>query len=230
MIIQNNAIFIADSHYNRQRTQLNNLLLKIQNNEIKVTQIILMGDIFDFLADEIEYFKFINYKITSLINDLSLTHEVIYFEGNHDFNLKNIFPSLNIITRINQPLVIEQDDKKIALAHGDIFVPKLYDFYTNIIRNHYFINCINFLDVNNMLSQYVEKKLIKKRICHKQNNFLHFVHNRIKNYNLHTKNDLIIEGHYHQGYISNAYINIPSLACDNRYMIYQNNQFSFNIL
>ena len=44
------------------------------------------------------------------------------------------------------------------------------------------------------------------------------------------KVDLIIEGHFHQGYQSERYINLPSLACDNRYMIYQNNQFSFNTL
>jgi len=230
MIIQENAIFIADAHYNKNRTQLEMLLLQIKNDEILSKQIFLMGDIFDFLSGEIDYFKYINYKIISLINDLSLSHEVIYLEGNHDFNLHKIFPSVNIISRNNQPIKIEQEDKTIALAHGDIFTPFSYNLYTVIIRNHYFMKCINFFDANNFLSKYIEEKLIKKKICHKQNNFLGFVHNRIKSYNSFFSSDLIIEGHFHQGYLSDSYINIPSLACDNRYMIYQNNQFSFNTL
>ena len=77
------AIFIADAHYNKKRTQLGDLLLKIKNDEIQTQQIFLMGDMFDFLSGEIDYFKCINYKITSLINDLSITHEVLYLEGNH---------------------------------------------------------------------------------------------------------------------------------------------------
>lgn len=230
MIIQNNAIFIADAHYNKKRTQVEDLLLKIKNSEIQSTQIFLMGDIFDFLAVEIDYFQSINYKVISLINNLSYTHEILYLEGNHDFNLQKIFPSIQIISREQQPFQITTKDKKIALAHGDIFTPSSYDLYTSIIRNHNFMQFINFIDRNDFLSKYVEEKLMKKKICHKQNNFLGFVHNRIKSYNSLSTTDLIIEGHFHQGYLSNNYINLPSLACDNRYMIYQNNQFSFNIL
>ncbi len=230
MIIQNNAIFIADAHYNKKRTQLEELLLQIKNDKIQTQQIFFMGDIFDFLADEIEYFKCINYKITSLINDLSITHEVLYLEGNHDFNLQNIFPSIEIIPREQQPFQITIDTKEISLAHGDIFTPSSYNLYTTIIRNHNFMKFINFIDINDFLSKYVEEKLMNKKICHKQNNFLGFVHNRIKSYNSTSATDLIIEGHFHQGYLSDNYINLPSLACDNRYTIYQNNQFSFNTL
>lgn len=230
MIIQNNAIFIADAHYNKKRTQLEVLLLKIRNNEIQTKQIFLMGDIFDFLTAENEYFKYINYKIISMINELSITHEVLYLEGNHDFNLRKIFPSVNVISRDEQPFQSIEGDKEISIAHGDIFTPFLYNIFTFIIRNHYLMKFINFLDKNDFLSKYVEEKLINKKICHKQNNFLGFVHNRIKSYNSLAPTDLIIEGHFHQGYLSDNYINIPSLACDNRYMVYQNNQFSFNTL
>jgi len=230
MIIQDNAIFIADAHYNHKRTQLHKLLLMLQNETLQYNQIFLMGDIFDFLSSEIEYFKFINYKITSIINDLSLSHEIIYFEGNHDFNLKHLFPNVNVISRQDQPIIAEDGKREIALAHGDIFTPYSYDLFTSIIRNHKFIKFINFIDKDDFLSKKVEEKLLNKKICHKQNNFLHFVYDRIQKYNSFSKVDLIIEGHFHQGYQSDKYINIPSLACDNRYMIYQNNQFSFNTL
>jgi len=230
MIIQNNAIFIADAHYNRKRTQFKEILLKILSEEIATKQIFLMGDMFDFLSGDIEYFQKINKEVTSLINDLSTTHEIIYLEGNHDFNLIDIFPTLNIIKREDQPYIASYDGKKIFLAHGDIFTPFAYNFYSSIIRNRNFMKFINFIDKNYFLSKYVEEKLINKKICHIQNNFLGFVHNRIINYHTIEKIDLIIEGHFHQGYLSDRYINLPSLACDNRYMIYKNNQFSFNTL
>jgi UDP-2,3-diacylglucosamine hydrolase len=230
MIIQDNAIFVADAHYNVKRTQLHQILLMLQKGTLSSKQIFLMGDIFDFLAEEIDYFKTVNNSIITIINELSQTHEIIYLEGNHDFNIKSLFPQINVISRETQPIYAKSDDKLIALAHGDIFTPFLYNLYTSIIRNHYFMKFINFIDKNNFLSQYVEKKLMHKKICHKQNNFLGFVHNRIQNYNALSKVDLIIEGHFHQGYQEEHYINMPSLACDNRYMIYRNNQFSFNTL
>ncbi|MGB3750812.1 MAG: UDP-2,3-diacylglucosamine diphosphatase, partial [Arcobacteraceae bacterium] len=137
---------------------------------------------------------------------------------------------VKVIPRENQPIYTQYGTQKIALAHGDIFTPFLYNFYTSIIRNHFFMQLINAIDINNFLSKKVEKKLMNKKICHKQNNFLEFVNNRRKNYNSLCKVDLIIEGHFHQGYQSKNYINLPSLACDNRYLKYQNSQFSFNTL
>jgi len=230
MIIQDNAIFIADAHYNDNRTQLYKLLLLLQKGTLSPNQIFLMGDIFDFLASGIKYFQVINAKVISLINDLSNQYEIIYLEGNHDFNLKTLFPNVKVISRKEQPLYLTSDTKKIALAHGDIFTPFGYNFYTSLIRNRFFMRCINTIDINNFLSKKVEKKLMSKKICHKQNNFLEFVEKRIKNYNNLSEVDLIIEGHFHQGYQNTHYINLPSLACDNRYMQYQNSQFSFNTL
>ncbi len=226
MIIQNNAIFIADSHFNQERTDLYELLIDIQKENIKTTQLFLMGDIFDFLSGEIEYFKTINYQIINLINDLSNQIEIIYFEGNHDFNLKQIFPKIDIFSREQQPLKIMDKHKKISLAHGDIFTPVGYDIFSLILRNHYVQKFIDFIDNNKWISKRVEQKLLEKNICHKQKNFIQFVENRIKDYDT----DLIIEGHFHQGYQDEKYINIPSLACTREYMVYQNNQFSFNIL
>jgi len=230
MIIKDKAIFIADAHYNTQRTELYKLLKLLQNETLFVNQIFLMGDMFDFLIIEIDYFTKINSDIIILINELSLRYEIIYLEGNHDYNLQKIFPSINIISRMDQPLYLKQDTLNIALAHGDIFTPFIYNFYTKIIRNHYFLRFINYLDFNNTLSKYTEKKLMKKKICHKFHNFDEFTSKRIKSYNSFFHTDLIIEGHFHQGYISKTYINVPSLACGNQYMLYKNKQFSLNTL
>ncbi|PIF04916.1 MAG: UDP-2,3-diacylglucosamine hydrolase [Arcobacter sp.] len=230
MTIQNGTIFIADSHYNQKRRQLKSLLLKIQNKEIEVTQIIFMGDIFDFLTSHLNYFTLINAEIILLINKLATQFKILYLEGNHDFNLQELFPTIHIIKREEQPYIVKVDNQTIAMAHGDIFTPFSYNLYCKIIRNSTFMKFLNFIDIKFFLSKFTEETLMKKKICHKQKNFLEFTQNRIKKYNSLSKIDLIIEGHFHQGYLSKNYINLPSLACDNRYMVYQNNQFSFNTL
>jgi len=226
MIIKNNAIFIADAHYNSLRTDLLELLKKIEKNEIEVSQIFFMGDIFDFLANEIDYFQNINFHLISIINKLATKIETIYFEGNHDYNLKSIFPKVIVIPREKQPFyaTLENDnEKRVAMAHGDIYTPKVYNIYCKIIRNSFLLRFLNLIDINNWLSQIIENKLKRKHICNKMENFLKFVNKRISLY----KSDLVIEGHFHQGYKNDKYINLPSLACSSQYMIYTNKQFKF---
>lgn len=226
MVIKNNAIFIADAHYNSLRTELLELLKKIEKNEIEVSQIFFMGDIFDFLSDEIDYFQNINFHLIDIINKLANKIETIYFEGNHDYNLKYTFPKLQVIPREHQPLYAklnEQNKKRVALAHGDIYTPKKYNIYCKIIRNSFLLTLLNFINFNNWLSKIVENKLKAKKICHPMESFLEFVNNRVELY----KTDLIIEGHFHQGYQDSRYINVPSLACSSQYMIYNNKQFKF---
>ena len=222
--LQENSIFIADAHYNNERIILKTLLNDILLVKKDIKQIFLMGDIFDFLSYEITYFKNLNKDIIHLINTLALDREIIYLEGNHDFNLEELFYNMIVIPIEKQPLYIKNNNKIIALSHGDIFMNSYYNLYTIIIRNSYFLKFINLLDVNNIISKKIENLLKKKSICDKQQEFDIFIENRIKKYH---NCDMIIEGHFHQGYISDKYINIKSLYCSNSYLIYKNNKFKF---
>ena len=60
--------------------------------------------------------------------------------------------------------------------------------------------------------------------------FKKLVIKRLNNY----KTDIIIEGHYHQGstfeFEDKKYINIPSLCCDKKYMILNNNEFTVELI
>lgn len=222
--IEDNAVFIADSHYNDQRIHLLTTLQKIESKEIVTPQIFLMGDIFDFLSDEIDYFKKINNTAIELINKLSKELQIIYFEGNHDFNLQNIFPYVKVIKREEQPLQIELNGQKTALAHGDIFTPVSYDIYTKIIRNKCILKILNFIDVGNWLTKKVENDLKRKNICLELDDFTTtIIDQRYKLYNC----DLVIEGHFHQSVLKGHYINLPSLCCHNKYTVYSDNQFKF---
>ncbi|HIP11706.1 MAG TPA: UDP-2,3-diacylglucosamine diphosphatase [Arcobacter sp.] len=215
--LKKDAIFIADSHYNHQRIDFENIMNDILSNKIETSQLFLMGDMFDFLCDEVSYFKKINQNVISKINQISQNIEVIYLEGNHDFNLKEIFPDIVLIKRENQPFIIEYNDEYIALSHGDIFTAFSYNVFTSIMRNKYFLKFLNMIDISSFISKYFENKLVKKEICHDIDNFQLFAKNRIKLYQQYDAISYIIEGHFHQGKRYLNYINIPSLACDNFY-------------
>jgi UDP-2,3-diacylglucosamine hydrolase len=224
-ILKDEAIFIADSHYNKKNQEFKLILKKIKNREISCNQIFLMGDNFDFLAFETEYFKEINSEIIELLNILSNSYEIFYLEGNHDYNLSKIFPNIKVVKRENQPLVLDYKDKKIALSHGDNFINWHYNLYCKIIRNSYFLKFLNFLDINFFISKKIEKALENKNICHDLSYFEELVNKRVKNYS----EDIVIEGHYHQAKsykIGNQeYINIPSLCCQKSFTRFKNKTF-----
>ena len=216
--IKQGAIFVADSHFNQKNKEFLILLKKIENKEILPPQIFLMGDMIDFISSECKYFVKQNMEIIELLNKLSKDIEIVYLEGNHDFNLKELFSEIKIVKRENQPLLAKYENKTVSLSHGDNFINWKYDLFCKIVRNRFFLKFMNFIDVNFFISKKIEEVLCKKNICHKIDNFEKIVLKRLKNYNT----DIVIEGHYHQGDIYNInnkkYINIPSLCCQKEYI------------
>ena len=217
--IKNEAIFVADSHYNEKNKEFLIFLRKIENKEILCTQLFLMGDMIDFISGESKYFIKQNSVLINLMNKLSKKIQIVYLEGNHDYNLKSIFPNINVIKRENQPLLAKlKNNQTVSLSHGDNFIDWKYDLYCKLIRNTFFLKFMNLIDINFFISKKIEKALVKKSICHKMKNFEQIVKKRLKNYNT----DIVVEGHYHQGDTYNIdnkkYINIPSLCCQRTYI------------
>ena len=207
--INDDAIFISDVHYNYKRREFEQFLLRLLYNP--PSQLFLVGDIFDFLANEIKYFKLVNKKTIKLLNQLSLQCEIFYFEGNHDFNLKDIFPNIYVFPLQNQPAIFQYQNKTVAISHGDKYSSYLYKIYTSIIRNKIILQIINFLDFNNWISKFAEQKLANKKICKK---FDFDYSTRLQYYNA----NLIIEGHFHQNIQTSNYINLPSFACNQKFL------------
>jgi len=216
--INEDAIFVADSHYSEKNEQFLVFLQKLKSEKIKTTQLFLMGDMFDFISGESKYFILKNQKLIDIINELSKDIDIVYLEGNHDYNMQILFPNVNVFKRENQPLFANYKDKTVALSHGDNFINWQYDLYCSVIRNTYLLKFLNFIDINYIISKKIEESLLKKNICHKIENYKEIVIKRINNY----KTDIIIEGHYHQGETFNIdnkkYINIPSLCCSKKYI------------
>jgi UDP-2,3-diacylglucosamine hydrolase len=217
--IKKGAILVADSHYNEKNQEFLIFLNKLLKKEIKTTQLFLMGDMFDFISSESKYFVKRNQELIDIINKLSNNIEIIYLEGNHDYNMKSLFTNVTVYAREEQPLKAKYGQKSVSLSHGDNFTPWNYNLYCKIIRNNSFLVFLNLIDFNNFISKRIYYRLIKKNICSLMDNFNEFAKRRIQNYS----SDIIIEGHFHQGksfqFNNQLYVNIPSLCCEKKYFI-----------
>ncbi len=228
--IKDGAIFVADVHFNPNRDGFLKFLYEIKNGNLQTPQLFLMGDIFDFLAGEIEYFKIQNREVIELINQLSTTTQIFYFEGNHDYNLSKLFPNVQVFQREIQPALFDWNDKKVALAHGDIFTPFGYNLYTAIIRNHPLLVFLNAIDRNNWLTKKIDFWLRGKDLTHLFSNFKNFAENRLKSYKNNIDANIFIEGHFHQGRfyedkeLQKLYLNLPSFGVDKSYAKVQKNE------
>ena len=224
--IKEGAFIISDAHYSHLRPELLAFIKDIHSKKITPTQLIFMGDIFDALFGCIEFTSKQNNEIIELINEISKRIEVIYLEGNHDFNLKNIFLHAKIFSIQNQPVTARYKDKKAYLAHGDFEGNLLYRFYTALIRNPFLLFILKYIDIisNHYILKKLDAYLGEKDDCKEFKNFKEFIQERL-NEKYHC--DYFIEGHFHQnssfGTENFYYINLGAFACNQRYFIVKSN-------
>ena len=220
--IKKGAFIISDAHYSHKRPELLEFIRAIHSEKLKPTQIIFMGDIFDALFGSVSKTLKNNQEVIKLIEDISKKIEIIYLEGNHDFNLKKIFDNMKIFDIYSQPIECTYDKKKIYLAHGDFESNFGYRAYTWFIRNHFILLILNTL--NNMFNNFVLIRLDKylgiKDDCKEFTGLKKYISKRLVN---RYKCDYFIEGHLHQNKKIELddfiYINLAAFACNQRYFI-----------
>jgi len=222
IVLKEGAFVISDAHYSDLRPELLDFLKAIHTKQLQPSQLILMGDIFDTLFGNVPYTQEVNAESIKILNEISKEIEVIYLEGNHDFNLKKIFPDAKVFSIKQQPLKIKYDKKNILLAHGDIESPLLYNIYTSVVRNPFVLFVLNILDFisRHAIVKRLDEYLSKKDDCKEFNGFMGFIQKRLENkYSC----NYFIEGHFHQNKILKfkdyTYINLAAFACNQRYFI-----------
>ena len=231
IVIKEGAIFIADSHENENRKNFLRFLYALKSGEIKTPQLFLMGDMFDFLASECEFFVKFYEPYIDVINEISKKTEIYYFEGNHDFNLAPLFKNVKTYPIGAQPVkFVSKCQKCVFIAHGDIFLPFVAKYALRFLRVKIFLKTMNFFDkfLNFRLSKRILNKLKRKILDYKIPNFKELAEAKVYRYNGLCKADIVIEGHYHQGeqYTigKQKYINIPSFACEQSYFVVEYDQ------
>jgi len=220
--LQEGAFILGDAHYSHKRPELLEFIRAIHSKKLQTKQIIFMGDIFDALFGSISNTVKENEELIKLIEEISQEIEIIYLEGNHDFNLKKVFKNIKSFTIYQQPVECSFDDKKIYLAHGDFKSNFGYRAYTWFIRNPLILAILNVL--NNTFNNFVLKKLDKyldvKDDCKEFTGFRGYIAKRLDaKYNC----DYFIEGHFHQNktisYNDFIYINLSAFACNQSYFV-----------
>lgn len=224
--LKDKAIFIADVHYDSTRLDFCEFIEYLKLN--KPPQVILLGDIFNLLIGGIKSSEIDNLNIINELDNLAKEIEIIYFEGNHDFNLKKLFKNVKIIK--NQPILAKYKELNIAISHGDIFLPIITQIALRFLRLPFVIFILNILNIicfdkiyQKICNQQKVKKLYKKLDF-----FDSLMKFRIKKYQDYfakksLKIDYIVEGHFHQGRefeLGNTkYKNLEAFANDRSFFI-----------
>ncbi|MBR6952696.1 MAG: metallophosphoesterase, partial [Campylobacter sp.] len=184
--IKSGAIFLSDAHANTNRANFRAFLQELNSleNENLPSQIFMLGDMFDFLANTTYSQKFYEFEI-NLINEISKKCEIFYFEGNHDFNLAEIFSGVKVFANKEQPVSFKSDmDEILQISHGDIFLPKQTQTALLFLRNKIFLKIANALDT--MLNYAITKAILNaqsnKNLDRKAENFANFIEPKIHNY------------------------------------------------
>ncbi|EEC4842562.1 UDP-2,3-diacylglucosamine diphosphatase [Campylobacter lari] len=213
--IKENAIFIADAHENENRRGFWDFLQALKDKKIQTPQLFLMGDIFDLLIYEVKATHGFTKAYIDLLEELADEIEIIYLEGNHDFNLAKFFKKVKVFSIKQQPLLCKFQDKTLVkLAHGDIFLKPFLQFCLKSLRNHYLLFFLNFLNVisKEKITQKILKNQNKKQLIRKIPHFSALAKERLKHYNI----GFVIEGHYHQDvfleYENIKYLNLATFA------------------
>jgi len=207
--IQENALFIADSHYPHHGDNFLQILQKLDRGEIQTPQLFLMGDNFDLLFGHNDYIQTFSQEAIDLLQKISKKIEIHYFEGNHDFCLSEVFVDIHVYKRDMQPVVFKLGDKKVAMAHGDKYATGFgYNLYCKVLRNKITLTLLKAFE--KMIINHRMKKLSQKNICHTFHGFEKRVEAILENYQ---EVDLVIEGHFHQSKVVGKYISLPSQAC-----------------
>ncbi len=223
--VKEGAIFVADAHYASYRPLFKKLIDLIESGEIQTPQLFLMGDVFDLLMGPIKAFTKAEQKIVSQLQTLSQRLEIIYLEGNHDFQLKSIFPDMKIITLKDQPVQALYNGKEGYLAHGDWNEGLLYRIYSLVIRNRFFLYFLHLCDtlLGGKLSLWFRTRMSRKKICHDFEGFESYIVKKFQRKDRY--NGWFVEGHYHQGssfFVDGTfYHNLSAMACNKSYFVVQ---------
>lgn len=219
--INDDAIFLSDAHENSNKTHFLEFLKALENSKIPLpSQIFLLGDMFDYLGSTSHSQSFFKEHL-ALLNELSQRTQIIYFEGNHDFNLREIFPKIYIIPISSQPAKFDFKGLSVEIAHGDIFLPKITMIALKTLRIRWILRILDFIDriLDNKISKAILRSQMYKKLDYKIENFEEKIATRLENFSA----DVVIEGHWHQNRsfkINNKfYINLASFACEQSFFM-----------
>lgn len=229
IVLHDDVVCIADSHWKNSDTELLESLNALQNS-----QVLLMGDIAQMLVGNLATSIESNKALLECIQRLSERSCVYWLEGNHDFGLQalaQILPKVIFVPRKHQPLMATYKGMIVSLAHGDLFLNIRYKLYINVLNSCFglwALRCVDWLS-HGYVYRTLQKSIDSKRIRGFYGEHEAFCVRRVEAYKKYfCKHDVmpqvIIEGHFHLGHNMRIgmegecilYVCLPSFYIDRR--------------
>ncbi len=115
------TVFLSDAHLSSQKSSgYEKLLVFFDSIANTVDHVVIVGDFFDFwFCDNHSIYAEFRAITEKLLELRRKGIEITFFEGNHDFFLGDYFGQYDI-TVFPDSGVINLDEKKVFVAHGDL--------------------------------------------------------------------------------------------------------------
>lgn len=108
-------------------------------DESSYDELFLMGDIFDILIGPFQFWKKLHPDFFNLLHSLKQNKKNIsWVQGNHDFQIGSLLEEFKI-NWIEQDAVLERNQLKIYLAHGDLadWTDKLHPLWRKLLTSQF---------------------------------------------------------------------------------------------
>tara|TARA_B100000073_G_scaffold314133_1_gene289059 strand:- start:150 stop:863 length:714 start_codon:yes stop_codon:yes gene_type:complete len=116
------SCFISDLHLDNKREEIKKAFFKFLESEAsEFENLYILGDLFEvWIGDDFE--DDFTREVISELKKFSLKDKNIFImHGNRDFLLGEKFAEKCGAKLISDPLILDKEEKKIMLSHGDIF-------------------------------------------------------------------------------------------------------------
>ncbi len=123
--------------------------LRYLRKQEKISKLWLLGDIFDLLVGNFNFWRKLHQPIFHELKELQRSGcEILWLEGNHDFHMLEIANLVGAEVRDGpQILDLGKEKKKVYLAHGDLVntADEAYMRWRAFTRNPYFRKSISLI-------------------------------------------------------------------------------------
>ena len=194
-------VFISDIHLSPNTVNRNQVFANLMSFwENSIDELYILGDFFDYWCGDEDSNEFI-LQIKNILKCFTQKKNIYMMRGNHDFMIGKLFAKETGVKLINDCHILELNNNKILLTHGDKFCTldknhqrlRFYFYNNNILK--FFLNKLS------LKTKYRIKELLikesKNNYNSKPKDIYMLVNKDIAKFALKRNCNMIINGHTH---------------------------------
>tara|TARA_B100001564_G_scaffold158928_1_gene133577 strand:+ start:157 stop:870 length:714 start_codon:yes stop_codon:yes gene_type:complete len=201
------SCFISDLHLDHKRKDIKEAFFKfLDSDALEFKNLYILGDLFEvWIGDDFED-NFTNQVILRLKQFSLKDKNIFIMHGNRDFLLGEEFTKKCGARLISDPLILDNEGKKIMLSHGDIFCTDdlEYQNFKEEVRNDIWQQ--KFLAKDLKDRQEIAKNLRKEsamKNSNKEDYLMDVNKSEVEKIAQENEIDILIHGHVHRPKIHN---------------------------